>query len=334
MKEREVWIDNIKVIACILVVLGHFFQSMTKAGILPVTDLYNWFNQTIYLFHVPLFFICSGYLYQKYAKINDMKSWVQSVYKKFFALAIPYFIFTIITVMLKQIFLSSVNQMEAGLLETLFVHPTAPYWYLYVLFFIFLFTPNVSKKQTLYIATIIGIALKIVIVCSEIGSYLPYAVSGLMNYCIYFIGGMALEYLQWHKKINKQFMFSGVAFIIGSIFIYFQNINNGILNLVLSVLACVSITLVCYYNFNNVEGGYVFLILSKYTLPIFLMHTIFAAGWRSILLKFGIQKAIVHVVTGLVISIVGPIIVAKIIGKTKYLNWILYPDKYLDKREK
>ena len=41
---------------------------MTKADILPKSDLYKWFNTTIYYFHVPLFFICSGYLYQKYSK--------------------------------------------------------------------------------------------------------------------------------------------------------------------------------------------------------------------------------------------------------------------------
>lgn len=35
VKTREKWVDDVKVIACILVVLGHFFQSMTKANILP-----------------------------------------------------------------------------------------------------------------------------------------------------------------------------------------------------------------------------------------------------------------------------------------------------------
>ena len=30
-RTREKWVDDVKVIACILVVLGHFFQSMTKA---------------------------------------------------------------------------------------------------------------------------------------------------------------------------------------------------------------------------------------------------------------------------------------------------------------
>lgn len=82
VRTREKWVDDVKVIACILVVLGHFFQSMTKANILPENNLYGWFNTTIYYFHVPLFFICSGYLYQKYGKVNSAGSWCKNVAKK------------------------------------------------------------------------------------------------------------------------------------------------------------------------------------------------------------------------------------------------------------
>lgn len=45
--DREVWVDNVKANACILVVLGHFFQSMVKAGIYQDNILYQWFDQTI-----------------------------------------------------------------------------------------------------------------------------------------------------------------------------------------------------------------------------------------------------------------------------------------------
>ena len=62
--------------------LGHFFQSMTKANILPQSDLYRWFNTTIYYFHVPLFFICSGYLYQKYNKVNSVAVGIRMCQKK------------------------------------------------------------------------------------------------------------------------------------------------------------------------------------------------------------------------------------------------------------
>ena len=41
VRTREKWVDDVKVIACILVVLGHFFQSMTKANILSENDLYE-----------------------------------------------------------------------------------------------------------------------------------------------------------------------------------------------------------------------------------------------------------------------------------------------------
>ena len=81
--------DHVRFIA-ILVVLGHFFQSMTKANILPENDLYEWFETTIYYFHVPLFFICSGYLYQKYSKVNNVGGWCKNVAKKALALGVPF----------------------------------------------------------------------------------------------------------------------------------------------------------------------------------------------------------------------------------------------------
>ena len=130
VRTREKWVDGVKVIACILVVLGHFFQSMTKANILPENDLYEWFNTTIYYFHVPLFFICSGYLYQKYSKVNSVGSWYRNVAKKVLVLGVPYATFTTATWVLKKVFSSSVNDQIGGLGETLFFHPTAPYWYL------------------------------------------------------------------------------------------------------------------------------------------------------------------------------------------------------------
>lgn len=90
VKTREKWVDDVKVIACIFAVLGHFFQCMTKSKILPESDLYGWFNTTIYYFYVPLFFICSGYLYQKYSKVNSVDSWIKNVVKKAFVLGVPY----------------------------------------------------------------------------------------------------------------------------------------------------------------------------------------------------------------------------------------------------
>ena len=163
VRTREKWVDDVKVIACILVVLGHFFQSMTKANILPENDLYGWFNTTIYYFHVPLFFICSGYLYQKYSKVNSVGSWCKNVTKKSLALGIPYATFTTATWVLKKVFSSSVNDQIGSLGDTLLLHPTAPYWYLYALFFIFLVTPTFSSVKSAAVGLIVALAAKVLI---------------------------------------------------------------------------------------------------------------------------------------------------------------------------
>lgn len=163
VRTREKWVDDVKVIACILVVLGHFFQSMTKAKILPESDLYGWFNTTIYYFHVPLFFICSGYLYQKYSKVYSFNTWYRNISKKAIALGVPYVTFSTITWILKKLFSSSVNDQIGGFCDTLLFHPTSPYWYLYALFFIFLVTPTFRSVKTAAIGLMVALVAKVLI---------------------------------------------------------------------------------------------------------------------------------------------------------------------------
>ena len=183
VRTREKWVDDVKVIACILVVLGHFFQSMTKASILPENDLYEWFNTTIYYFHVPLFFICSGYLYQKYSKVSSVGSWCKNVTKKALALGVPYATFTTATWVLKKVFSSSVNDQIGGLGETLFLHPTAPYWYLYALSFIFLVTPTFNNVKAAAVGLVVALAAKSLILTG--GGYSVYAVSTVLSSGLY-----------------------------------------------------------------------------------------------------------------------------------------------------
>lgn len=188
-KHREIWVDNVKVIACILVVLGHFFQSMTKSNILPANDLYQWFNQTIYYFHVPLFFICSGYLYQKLSRVENVQSWGKNVLKKALNLGVPYFTFSFAIWLLKTMFSSSTNDEIGGLFDTLFLHPTSPYWYLYALFFIFLITPTFKNKTMASVGLAIATVLKVLGIIGGGTAYKQYRTScqtryGLLTACV------------------------------------------------------------------------------------------------------------------------------------------------------
>ena len=325
-RTREKWVDDVKVIACILVVLGHFFQSMTKANILPESDLYKWFNTTIYYFHVPLFFICSGYLYQKYSKINSVDSWYKNMSKKILALGVPYVTFTTATWVLKKVFSSSVNDQIGGLGDTLFFHPTAPYWYLYALFFIFLVTPTFRSVKAAAVGLIVALVAKVLILI--LGGYSVYAVSTVLSYEIWFVLGMSICAFNVQLKGRKvQGTIFGLLFVILSIVVYTAEISGSVIPFAMGLLACVAVILMVA-DYED-KFGKCMDFLAKYTMPIFLMHTLFAAPLRSILIKVGIENAVIHVVLGLGISFTGPIIAAWIMKKTKWLEFFLYPNKFV-----
>ena len=119
----------------------------------------------------------------------------------------------------------------------------------------------------------------------------------------------------------------GLLFIILSIVVYTAKISGSVISFVMGLLACVAVILMVA-DFEEKFGNSMD-FLTKYTMPIFLMHTLFAAPLRSILIKVGIENAAIHVVLGLSISFVGPIIAAWIMKKTKWLEIFLYPNKFV-----
>ena len=328
VRTREKWVDDVKVIACILVVLGHFFQSMTKANILPENDLYQWFNTTIYYFHVPLFFICSGYLYQKYSKVSDFINWKKNVIKKALALGVPYVTFTTATWVLKTVFSGSVNDQVGGLGDTLLLHPTAPYWYLYALFFIFLVTPTFSTMKTTVIGLIVAVVAKALILTG--GGTGIYAISTVLANEIWFVLGMSICAFDLRLKGKSgRGIIIGILFLGLSVAVYMANIRNSAVSFALGLMACAAIILLAV-DFKE-KTGRAMRFLAKYTMPIFLMHTLFAAPMRSVLLKIGVTNAAVHVALGLGISFAGPIMAAWIMKKTKWLEFFLYPTRFIRK---
>ena len=328
VRTREKWVDDVKVIACILVVVGHFFQSMVKASILPDSGLYEWFITTIYYFHVPLFFICSGYLYQKYSKVNSVDSWRRNVAKKVLALGVPYVTFSTAAWILKKVFSSSVNSQIGGLGDTLLFHPALSYWYLYALFFIFLLTPTFKSVKMAVGGLIVAIAMKTIALSGE--GYGVYAVSTVLSNEIWFVLGMSICAFNVRLKGRKvQGTICGLLFMILSVVVYKAEISGGVIPFAMGLLACVAVILMVAGGERRFGRGMDF--LAKYTMPIFLMHTLFAAPMRSVLLKLGIGSSVIHVVLGLGISFVGPIIAAWIMKKTKWLEFFLYPNKFIRK---
>lgn len=335
-KNRFLWIDRVKLIACILVLAGHYISGLVLSNIINSNNFILWFGKTIYYFHVPLFFICSGFLYQRFTKIESCNDWKKNVIKKLVNLGIPYFVFTFITIFLKIIASSSVNtQIDDSLWTILFLNPIAPYWYLYVLFYIFVFTLPFKNKKHGKIMITVSLVLKIIAcMLNNFEGYesIPYFIRGIFINEIWFVSGMYLALnKEWYKyKLsNYKLLFIINVEILFSIIIFKCNLlDNELVEFVLGAFICYSIFSFCI-KINDIKEGKIEKILINNTMPIFLMHTIFAAGIRVILIKLNITSFVIHLILGLLSSIVLPIVVAYFLDKIPYGNLLLYPSKVI-----
>ena len=163
MKEREVWVDYLRAFACVLVALGHLFMSFQESSIRD-TLFISYIVDTIYHFHVYIFFFCSGYLVQKsFQQHADCSQFVKYKLIRCLDFMIVYVLFSGVTFAIKLLMAGDVNTpVEYTFIETLVKHPINQMWYMYAISIITLCTPAL-KEQTAKVVLTISFLLKLII---------------------------------------------------------------------------------------------------------------------------------------------------------------------------
>ena len=327
------WIDDTKLLACVLVVLGHFAQSMVRAKIVPGTAFYTVCNNALYTFHVPLFFICSAYLYRRFTTFHTGRDYARHVGKKALALGVPYFTFAGANYVLKLLFPSGVNiTEERNLLTYFFLNPPAPFWYLPVLFLLFVLIPPAGKKGSLAL-TALGVCTYFVSSLPTLAG-LPGSVRSILQNLVWFAIGLVLANTSTdllHKKSLPILLGAGFFILAGITFTQFS--NNQALALLCGLLACGAILSAMLQWHPNKKLRRALALCSRDTFPIYLLHTMCAAPVRSLLLHFGIQNPAVHIVLGLAASFLMPIAIGRIAARVAVFDFFLYPTRYILKKQ-
>ena len=164
--------------------------------------------------------------------------------------------------------------------------------------------------------------------CFDWGGTGIYAVSTVLANEIWFVLGMSVSTFNVELRKKKlQGTVIGLLFLGLSIAVYMTNVQSLAVSFALGLMSCATIILlaVAYED----KFGNAMRFLAEYTMPIFLMHTLFAAPLRTVLFKLGIQNAVIHVLLGIAISFIGSMIAAIIMKKTKWLEFFIYPRKFI-----
>lgn len=138
-KQRQAWIDVLKGVGMILVVIGHTSEK-------------NVLNDWVYTFHMPLFFALSGYLWEQKSGI-DFKSFL---FKRVRSILWPFVLFRFLLVLYWLVVESHFRSLDLG-----------PIWFLIVLFIaeiaaFLLLAVAKNKREEIIINCLLLIALPVI----------------------------------------------------------------------------------------------------------------------------------------------------------------------------
>lgn len=280
-KKRVDWIDYLKGLAIILVVIGH-------AGI--TMDI----NKYILSFHMPLFFIISGMLYNEKKYYSYSKK--EFLCKKFNELIIPYLFFSLIGVLLSiliNIIFSRPTNIGFSIISILTVLNIKNInmielvlWFLPCMYVVEIIFYLIAKNNFLFknIRKILIIFFVIALIESSIlEHFIPFTLDIALTGIVYFgIGFIMKEYIfkyvELVKSNNKTFILSSIICIIISV-VCVTN-NSGILymyinqygNYILSFIGAISGSIVLLNLAIKLPRSKWIVFLGQNTLLIFVLH--------------------------------------------------------------
>lgn len=209
-KEHYNEMDLLKGIGIIAVYLGHSFNLPN----LPWNDFLTYTYRTVYSFHLPLFFLVSGFL-SNTSKEIDFTKFYKNKLKRLF---IPYLFINFIDFIPRTLFLRFVNSEFEGMREVLF-YGTKISWFVYTLFILFLIFPILEKyifmRDKYYIFGIVLLILN----TFKIGTDIKFlSIGTIIYYLIYFYIGYQVKSIYKNKILNG--IFTKKAFFIGVSILY------------------------------------------------------------------------------------------------------------------
>jgi len=154
MQVRLTWIDSLKGILILLVIMGHAIAKVI--GNDAANNDYWWC--LIYSFHMPAFIAVSGFLQYRPAATNKKPLHLQ-IWRRFCQLLIPFFIWSF--------FFFAIRGRIGSFVDCILL-PNTTFWFLWALFFIcalFALIEKVSEKWNLKKDLIVGLTC---VVCAAV----------------------------------------------------------------------------------------------------------------------------------------------------------------------
>lgn len=324
--ERDVLVDRLKGYACLLVLFGHVIMGIRLAGI-DIPQVFLWIEKFIWPFHVALFFFLSGVVYNITGERRGKITKSGFLLHKLYILGVPYIAFSAVYILINSL-VADVNT-KFLLTDILYIWrtPVAQYWYLYALFFLFCIWTALSGILNNWQITLLAVS---------VGYIVPFCgISiGSLEMTLYFALAFGVgTFINFKSLINIPIWSKCVILFLhlatGAVLVLFDNIETLITKEIVMLFGIYASVLLISMLHTVKPIGHFLDFVSRYSFQIYLLHTIFTAGIRIVMMKLNVNNWFVHVLVGLVLGLGCSILIAKLAEKVKPLNFFFFPAKTL-----
>lgn len=295
--ERNSLVDRAKGFGIVLVVIGHAIGGVLNDH-LTSAHLFESSMRLIYSFHMPLFFGISGYVFSLSYKKN---SFFDDLRPKIYTVAYPYFLWSIVYVLLASFFGKS---QEGANLVSIFWAPVGHFWFLhtlFILYFIFILFFHVFNLHAFLALTVFSV-ISFFASGGELGNQLlSVSYFAIYFYIGYFFSG---KICYFYKLSDFRFGFFvslilfSVVFAFGDLFLL--PVFN---NFIMAVLGCVVLLFSCVFLKFDILSR-----LGVLSFPIFITHTFFMWAFRVLCIKLGFVNSLFVLVFSVILSLVLPVV--------------------------
>lgn len=331
------YIDKVKGFAICLVVLGHITQFDKN-----LTGLTIW----IYSFHIPLFFIVSGYLNSYRSNEIELK---EKIKRKWNSLIIPYIWFSIINFTLKLTVITitdnfSIDSLLYEIKRVLTLYGNGTVWFLACLFLTEIFF-EIIKKYVKNKNVSISLISLLVIVCSMTVNIESMILTSIIRVVIatgfYMIGFYFLSYILSSIKDKYEILIGLLLIVLSSIIcliqgrrvdLYSLQLSNSFIYLLTSIIGSIGVVLI-FKGSKLIYKTTILNVVGIQSLIIMLIHARIIDIVKVIFSRIGLSNINYIVYTSLifiiviVLSYIGSIVINKyfsfMIGKKKVTTEVL-----------
>ncbi len=301
-------IDFLKAICIILMVVFHLAYFST---------LHPLAHQAVYVFHMPIFLVLSGYLTHIGKPLKQTVAKIGWVVVPYLVMELAYVVMASVLPINEHINVLTVDVV----LDKLFLHPIGPYWYLHTLVLCYVVVNVLGYVQKrisdMLFFILLGVAFYGLSLLKIVG----------FTYAMYFLAGFVLSQLQ--IDIRRVFPASWWA-LVPVVLLYlaphldkpFDGLHCSTVRGVMIVYFMTCWLSAVYQAVRTMKGVHICLYIGKNTLPILLFSPIFTFACKWLIVPLAWDKTgLTFMVVSCAITVGGSLGIAWVMDRLHLSRW-------------